>query len=139
MKPKEPTDPKRTKTINDEIIVIEEEIKMPFESGVGSLIGEIAMMDPTKGSRALSGMAKIDSIFLLLNHDAFDILVKEKQKKINESLTALIFDAIPKMNDLYKKIVKNVHLTFKEMSYVRNTEIIKEGERSEIIYILKQG
>ncbi len=31
MKPKDPTDPKRTKTVSDEIIVIEEEYKMPFE------------------------------------------------------------------------------------------------------------
>jgi hypothetical protein len=77
-KPKELTDPKRTKTVSEELIVIEEEIKMPFESGVGALIGEIAMMDPTKASRLFSGMAKTDSIFLLLNHDAFDILVKEK-------------------------------------------------------------
>ncbi len=45
------------------------------------------MMNPEKATRMLSGMAKTDSIFLLLNHDAFDILVKEKQKKQNESLT----------------------------------------------------
>ena len=77
-KPKDLTDAKRTKTVQDELVVIEEEIKMPFESGIGSLIGEIAMMDPSKASRALSGMAKTDSIFLLLNHDAFEILVKVK-------------------------------------------------------------
>ena len=58
------------------MIVIEEEIKMEFEAGVGSLIGEMAMMEPSKSLRALSGMAKTDSIFLLLNHDAFDVLVK---------------------------------------------------------------
>jgi CRP-like cAMP-binding protein len=75
-KPKDLTDAKRTKTLQDEMIVIEEEIKMGFESGVGSLIGEIAMMDPSKASRALSGMAKTDSVFLLLNHDAFEVLVK---------------------------------------------------------------
>lgn len=54
------------------------------ECGVGTMIGDIAMMDPLKATRALSGMAKTDCIFLLLNHDAFDVLVKEKQKKINE-------------------------------------------------------
>ena len=114
---------------------------MPFESGVGALIGEIAMMDPTKASRLFSGMAKTDSIFLLLNHDAFDILVKEKQKKINEGLCTLIFDAIPKMHELFqfKKIVKNVHLTFKDEGFVRKKELLKEGEKTEKLYILKKG
>lgn len=41
------------------------------------MIGEVAMMDPN-ATRALSGMAKIDCVFLLLNMDAFDILVKVK-------------------------------------------------------------
>ena len=40
------------------------------------MIGEIAMMNPDKATRAVSVMAKTDCIFLLLNHDAFDILVK---------------------------------------------------------------
>ena len=48
------------------------------EAVVGTLIGEIAMMNPEKGTRLLSGMAKTDCIFLLLNHDAFEILVKVK-------------------------------------------------------------
>jgi len=43
---------------------------------VGTLIGEIAMMDPEKATRSVSVMAKTDCVFLLLNHDAFDILVK---------------------------------------------------------------
>lgn len=42
------------------------------------MIGEVAMMDPKAATRALSGMAKTDSIFLLLNREAFDILVKVK-------------------------------------------------------------
>ena len=45
------------------------------ELGVGTMIGEVAMMDP-KATRALSGMAKTDCVFLLLNREAFDILVK---------------------------------------------------------------
>lgn len=55
-------------------MIIEEEIKIA-EVGSGIVIGELAMMDP-KATRALSGMAKTDCIFLLLNRDAFDILVK---------------------------------------------------------------
>jgi hypothetical protein len=39
----------------------------------------------------------------------------------------------------FKKIVKNVHLTFPEVNLVRKKEIIKEGERSDTLYILKQG
>ena len=55
-------------------MTIEEEFKIT-EMGVGIIIGELAMMDP-KATRALTGMAKTDCIFLLLNHDSFDILVK---------------------------------------------------------------
>lgn len=55
-------------------MIIEEEIKI-VEMGSGVVIGELAMMDP-KAVRALSGMAKTDCIFLLLNRDSFDILVK---------------------------------------------------------------
>ena len=39
------------------------------------------MLDPLKATRSLSGMTKTDCIFLLLNADAFEILVKEKFKK----------------------------------------------------------
>lgn len=31
------------------------------------MIGEIAMLDPEKATRALSGMTKSDCVFLLLN------------------------------------------------------------------------
>jgi len=63
-----------TKTYKDNFVIIEEEVKV-VELGVGTMIGEVAMMDP-KATRALSGMAKTDCVFLLLNRDAFDILVK---------------------------------------------------------------
>lgn len=89
---------KRNKTIKDNLVVIEEEVKMPFEQSVGIMIGEIAMMNEN-ATRALSGMAKTDCIFLLLNKEAFDILVKEKEKKENEALTQFIFDSVPKMRD----------------------------------------
>ena len=76
-------DYKMTKIQLDNYVVIEEERKVG-ECGVGIIIGEIAMMDPLKATRALSGMAKTDCIFLLLNKDAFEILVKEKMKKDGE-------------------------------------------------------
>lgn len=65
---------RKTKTFKDNFVTIEEEFKIT-EMGAGVIIGELAMMDP-KATRALSGMAKTDCIFLLLNHDSFDILVK---------------------------------------------------------------
>jgi CRP-like cAMP-binding protein len=65
---------RKTKVYKDNFVIIEEEIKI-VEMGAGVVIGELAMMDP-KAVRALSGMAKTDCIFLLLNRDSFDILVK---------------------------------------------------------------
>ncbi len=40
------------------------------------MIGEIAMLDPDKEKRAKSAMAKTDCVFLILNTEAFEILVK---------------------------------------------------------------
>jgi hypothetical protein len=65
------------------------------------MIGEIAMLDPTKALRSLSGLTKTDCVFLLLNHDAFDILVKEKLKKENEALCQFVFDTLPRIKDLF--------------------------------------
>lgn len=59
--------------------MVEQEIKI-VEVGVGFMIGELAMLDPEKATRALSGMAKTDCVFLLLNQEAFDLLVREKMK-----------------------------------------------------------
>lgn len=73
---------------------------MPFEQSVGVMIGEIAMLNPGT-TRALTGMAKTDCVFLLLNRESFDILVKEKEKKENEALTTFIFDCVPKMREQF--------------------------------------
>jgi len=64
----------RRKIYKDNFVTIEEETKV-VELGVGIMIGEVAMMDKN-AVRALSGMAKTDCIFLLLNREAFDVLVK---------------------------------------------------------------
>eukprot|EP00347_Sterkiella_histriomuscorum_P013346 403365067 len=142
-KNKEITDfnePRKTKIDQGETILVEEEIKIA-ETGVGFMIGEIAMMDPLKATRALSGMAKTDCVFLLLNNDSFDVLVKEKQKKLNEQMTQFIFDYIPRMKDLFqfKKVSKNVHVLFKLQKVLKNHDIIKEGGKSDKLYILKSG
>lgn len=70
---------RKTKTYKDNFCIIEEEFKI-VEMSAGVVIGELAMMDP-KAVRALSGMAKTDCIFLLLNRDSFDILVKVRKDK----------------------------------------------------------
>lgn len=59
----------------DNYVYIEEEVKAG-ECIEGTLIGEIAMLDPEKEKRAKSAMAKTDCIFLILNIEAFEILVK---------------------------------------------------------------
>ncbi len=53
----------------------------------------------------------------------------------------MIFDAIPRMDEFFqfKKVVKNVHRIFFETPMVRKKDIIKEGEKSDTLYILKSG
>jgi CRP-like cAMP-binding protein len=54
----------------DNYVYIEEEVKVG-ECEEGTLIGEIAMLDPDKEKRAKSAMAKTDCVFLILNTEAF--------------------------------------------------------------------
>lgn len=107
---------KKNKIRMENMVIVEEEIKMPFEQSVGVMIGEIAMMNPGT-TRALSGMAKTDCVFLLLNRESFDILVKEKEKKECEALTTFIFDCVPKMREQFqfKKVVKTVKILFQQV------------------------
>ena len=93
----------------DNYVVVEEETKVK-ELAAGIMIGEIAMMEEN-ARRLLSGMAKTDCVFLLLNRDVFDMVVKEKMKKENEQLCQFVFDSIPKMKEQFqfKKILKKVH------------------------------
>jgi hypothetical protein len=55
-----------TTTIKDGITTVEEEKKIG-ECDEGSLIGEIALIDPEKSTRLLSALVKTDCVFLLLN------------------------------------------------------------------------
>lgn len=59
------------------------------------------MMNPEKSSRLLSAMAKTDCIFLLLNHDAFNILLKSELKRDSEILTYFLLDHLPKLKELF--------------------------------------
>jgi len=40
------------------------------------MLGDIAMLDPSKATRMLSAMAKTDCVFLLLNQECFDLIVR---------------------------------------------------------------
>lgn len=66
---------RKTRISTNNYVTVEEETKVG-ECNEGTMIGEIAMIDPEKATRARSAMAKTDCIFLLLNQDAFDILVR---------------------------------------------------------------
>jgi len=75
-----------TTVIKDGITTVEQEIKKA-EVGEGALFGETAMIDPEKNQRTCSLMAKTDCIFVLLNHEAFNLLVKAELKRERENLT----------------------------------------------------
>mmetsp|Transcript_6793 Transcript_6793/g.6027 ORF Transcript_6793/g.6027 Transcript_6793/m.6027 type:complete len:223 (+) Transcript_6793:104-772(+) len=131
---------KKTQTIKDNYVYIEEEVKCG-ECGEGTLIGEIAMINLDKSGRAKSVMAKTDCFFLVLNQEAFEILVKDKLKKERDLLGMFIYNAIPKMKEQFSftKVVKNAHLIFLKEHFIRNQEIIKKGNKCEKLYIIKEG
>ena len=57
---------RRTKMSNSNYVTVEEERKIS-EVHEGIMIGEIAMLEPETGTRALSAMANTECILLLLN------------------------------------------------------------------------
>lgn len=61
----------------------------------GRLFGEIALLDPNKATRALSAMCRSDCILLLLNFEAFDLLIKEKLKREREAMGKFVHLSIP--------------------------------------------
>ena len=85
----------------------------------GRLFGEIALLDPTKATRALSAMTKTDCVFIVLNQEAFDIMVKEKLKRERELLGNFVYNSMPKIKDHYSlfTVSMNVHVLFKESVY----------------------
>jgi CRP-like cAMP-binding protein len=116
-----------------------ENIVVEFQTG--KLFGEIALLDPSKATRALSAMTKIDSIFLILNMEAFDIIVKDKLKRDREEMGKFVHTSIPKLKDYFSlfSVISNVHVLFKESSYVKGQWVIIEGQKCEKLYIIKKG
>lgn len=74
---------------NGDRIIVELEHKCG-EGNVGDLIGELAMKEPEKATRMLSGMAKTDCIFLLLNKDIFKITLDVILLIVKEDILGII-------------------------------------------------
>lgn len=86
------------------------------EFPAGRLFGEIALLDETKATRVLSAMTKTDCIMLLLNKEAFDLMVKDKIKKEQEEIGKFVYSSIPTLSDNFTlfTVIHNAHLLFKE-------------------------
>jgi CRP-like cAMP-binding protein len=69
------------------------------EFQTGKLFGEIALLDPTKATRALSAMTKTDCVFMILNMEAFDIIAKEKLKRERDEMGRFVHNAVPKLKE----------------------------------------
>lgn len=87
----------------------------------GRLFGEIALLDPSKATRMLSGMTKVDCILLIFNQDAFDSLIKEKLKREKEVMGKFVHDTIPRLKDFlsFQAVCSNVHVLFKPQNFVK--------------------
>lgn len=98
----------------NETIIETENVVVEYQTG--KLFGEIALLDPKKKIRALSAMTKTDSILLILNMEAFDIIIKEKLKRDREEMGKFVHTSIPKMNENFTlfNVISNVHVLFKE-------------------------
>jgi CRP-like cAMP-binding protein len=86
------------------------------------MFGEIALLDPNKATRALSAMSKTDCIFLLLNFEAFDLLIKEKLKREREMMGKFVHSSIPFLSENFTlyNVVSNVHILFKKTVIILN-------------------
>lgn len=77
----------------------------------GRLFGEIALLDPNKATRMLSALTKNDCILLVLNQEAFDIMVKERIKKEREEIGEFVCSSMPKLKETIglPAVVSNVN------------------------------
>ncbi len=102
-------------TGNEGITCVETE-NVVAEFPKGKLFGEIALLDPAKATRVLSAMTKTDCIFIYMNQEAFDIMVKEKLKREKEELGKFVYNTLPKIKENFSlyAVSSNVHLLFKE-------------------------
>lgn len=81
------------------------------------IFGEIALMNPKKRVRTLSAMTKNDCILLILNTEAFDIIVKEKLKREREDLGRYVHENLPTLKDNFSlySVLSTVHVVFKPL------------------------
>mmetsp|Transcript_27328 Transcript_27328/g.26374 ORF Transcript_27328/g.26374 Transcript_27328/m.26374 type:complete len:105 (+) Transcript_27328:421-735(+) len=86
-------------------------------------------------------MTREDSILLLLNFEAFDLLGKEKIKREREKMGQFVYQYIPCMKENFTlyNVVINVNHIFKQESFIKGQWIIKEGEEGSRLYLIKSG
>ncbi len=127
-------------TIDKNITSVEiENIIVTFSKG--KLFGEIALLNPDKKVRALSGMTKTDSVLLILNQEAFTMLIEEKLNKEQEIKAKFVYDNFPFLGKSFtvKKLKSNVHILFKEQSFMKGQQMLKEDEVSDKLFIIRKG
>jgi CRP-like cAMP-binding protein len=71
------------------------------EYSTPKLFGEIALLDETKKVRALSAMTKTDAVLCILNHEAFDMMIREKLNREREELGKFVHKSVPKLKEYF--------------------------------------
>jgi hypothetical protein len=74
-----------TTVLKDGIMTKELEEILFSSDEIGKMTGENALAGSEKKTRMLSVMANTDCVFLMLNKDAFDILVRDELKREKEA------------------------------------------------------
>jgi hypothetical protein len=102
-------------TGNENLTCVEVE-NVVVEFPKGRLFGEIALTNPDKATRMLSGMTKNDSILLVFNQEAFDIIIKEKLKKEREEIGRFVCNSMPNLTETigFQAVSSNVHVVFEK-------------------------
>mmetsp|Transcript_43285 Transcript_43285/g.41675 ORF Transcript_43285/g.41675 Transcript_43285/m.41675 type:complete len:95 (+) Transcript_43285:926-1210(+) len=86
-------------------------------------------------------MTKTDCILLYVNMEAFDILIKEKLKKGREERGKFVHSSIPRLREFFglQNVCSNVHLLFKDSSWIKDQWVLSEGEYSHKLHLIRQG
>ena len=128
-------------TIEDDI----ENETLVASAGPGTLVGEAAMIfhdDPKRNRRTTSGRCTSDvAIAITMNRAIWDILLSEQMRKERETLANFLYtQSIPKVNRhyTYTKIITQCHIV-KQATVKKNEVIIREGDCSEKVYIVREG
>lgn len=83
---------------NDNLTSIEMENKI-IEYESPELFGENALMDETKKVRKLSAMTKTDSVLMILNLEAFDMMIRENENREREEIGKFVHREFPKLKE----------------------------------------